>query len=191
LAFIRGSSFLSWFLQVPPKDGIFLVDVVSLVQGSDDDGSRWVFHEELVQMNSENPYEAPKAGKIFSDDSPLPPREEPTLTRILFSFEGRIPRRVYWGVSLGVTLVFYAAIFGLIVAFGEDSPVTTAGILLLYIPLIWISLAVQVKRWHDRDKSGWWILINIIPLIGPLWAFVETGCLRGTFGPNSYGPDPT
>ena len=63
--------------------------------------------------------------------------------------------------------------------------------LVLQVLLIWISLAVQIKRWHDRDKSGWWVLINLIPLIGAIWAFVETGCLRGTVGPNAYGPDPT
>ena len=61
----------------------------------------------------------------------------------------------------------------------------------MYIPMLWISVAVQCKRWHDRDKSGWWFLINFIPIIGPLWAFIELGCLRGTMGPNLYGADPT
>lgn len=63
--------------------------------------------------------------------------------------------------------------------------------LILYIPLIWCSLALQIKRWHDRDKPGTWVLINLIPLVGGIWAFVEVGCLRGTFGPNNYGDDPT
>jgi len=59
---------------------------------------------------------------------------------------------------------------------------------LLYIPVIWISLAIQVKRWHDRDKYGWWIFISLIPIIGPIWAFVENGCLSGTDGVNRFGP---
>ena len=54
-----------------------------------------------------------------------------------------------------------------------------------------VRLAVSVKRWHDRDKPGTWVLINLIPLVGGIWAFVEVGCLRGTFGPNNYGEDPT
>jgi uncharacterized membrane protein YhaH (DUF805 family) len=90
-----------------------------------------------------------------------------------------------------MAFVFYAAVFGLMMIFGEESPATTVGILVLYVPMIWISLAVQIKRWHDRDKSGWWVLIGMIPCIGPIWAFVECGCLRGSFGPNGYGPDPT
>ena len=56
--------------------------------------------------------------------------------------------------------------------------------------LIWPALAVSVKRWHDRDKSGWWVLLNLLPVIGWLWALVDNGFLRGTDGPNRYGPDP-
>ena len=61
----------------------------------------------------------------------------------------------------------------------------------LMIALIWASLAINVKRWHDRDKSGLWILIGVIPILGPIWNFIETGCLRGTVGPNRFGNDPT
>ena len=52
------------------------------------------------------------------------------------------------------------------------------------------SFAGQVKRWHDRDKSGWFVLVNFIPFIGTIWALVELGFLRGTMGPNRFGPDP-
>lgn len=54
----------------------------------------------------------------------------------------------------------------------------------------WMKLAVLVKRWHDRDKSGWWVLIVLIPLIGPIWQFVECFFLDGTQGPNKHGPSP-
>ena len=140
-------------------------------------------------MNSENPYETPKFGKIFSEDAPLPFPEKQPLMRILFSFEGRVPRRIDWGVSLCIAVVFYTVLFGIEIVFGQDTAALL--ILLLMIPLLWISFAVQAKRWHDRDKSGWWILIGFVPLIGPLWAFIEAGCLRGSFGSNRYGPDPT
>jgi uncharacterized membrane protein YhaH (DUF805 family) len=56
---------------------------------------------------------------------------------------------------------------------------------------VFIWLAVAAKRWHDRGKSGWWTLIVLVPFIGGIWMFVEAGCLRGTVGPNNYGPDPT
>ena len=61
---------------------------------------------------------------------------------------------------------------------------------LLMFPLMLVGIIVQIKRWHDRDKSGWWVLINLVPCIGPFWALIECGFLRGTPGPNKYGPDP-
>lgn len=53
-----------------------------------------------------------------------------------------------------------------------------------------MALAVGVKRWHDRNKSAWWILIALIPYIGGIWILIECGCLRGTLGPNRFGGDP-
>lgn len=46
------------------------------------------------------------------------------------------------------------------------------------------------KRWHDRNKSGWWNLISFIPIAGPIWAFIELGFLKGTPGANLYGLPP-
>ncbi|OAD23398.1 membrane protein containing DUF805 [Candidatus Thiomargarita nelsonii] len=56
--------------------------------------------------------------------------------------------------------------------------------------LLWPGLATQVKRWHDRNKSGWWVLINLIPIIGWIWALIEVGFLPGTKGNNRFGSDP-
>jgi uncharacterized membrane protein YhaH (DUF805 family) len=90
---------------------------------------------------------------------------------------------------------------------------TLALLVILYIPLIWINLAIGAKRLHDRDKSAWWLLLfyaapgilstagsqmedvgfiilHIISFSISVWAFVELGCLRGTPGANRYGPDP-
>jgi len=57
------------------------------------------------------------------------------------------------------------------------------------IVVLWVGLSVQVKRWHDRDKSGWWALINLIPVIGQIWVFIECGILRGSSGDNRFGHD--
>ncbi len=57
-------------------------------------------------------------------------------------------------------------------------------ILIVLVPAI----MVHIKRFHDRDKSGWWLLIGLIPLIGPIWLLIELGFLKGTPGPNQYGP---
>lgn len=116
-------------------------------------------------------------------------KPSPTMKQLLFSFEGRIPRRVFWGVTLGGMVVLGVA-FGLgVLVLGDEA--LLGWMLVLYVPLIWVSLAIQCKRWHDRGKSAWWMLIGLIPIIGSIEVFVETGCLRGTVGSNQYGPDPT
>ncbi|MCP5399605.1 MAG: DUF805 domain-containing protein [Sphingobium sp.] len=51
------------------------------------------------------------------------------------------------------------------------------------------SIAVAVRRLHDTDRSGWWMLLAFIPLIGTLWLLILM-VLRGTRGPNRFGPDP-
>jgi uncharacterized membrane protein YhaH (DUF805 family) len=56
--------------------------------------------------------------------------------------------------------------------------------------LLWPIIAVMAKRWHDRDRSGWWVLVLLLPVVGWIWALVVNGCLRGTVGPNPHGPDP-
>ncbi|MGQ0485996.1 MAG: DUF805 domain-containing protein [Hyphomicrobiales bacterium] len=63
-------------------------------------------------------------------------------------------------------------------------------LIILVVVFLWPTLAIYAKRWHDRGKSGWWMLIILIPLIGPIWVLIELGFLRGTKGPNHYGPDP-
>ena len=59
--------------------------------------------------------------------------------------------------------------------------------LLILIPAI----LIYIKRWHDRDKSGWWNLILLIPIVGAIWFLVELGFLKGTPGPNRFGPPVT
>src|SRR5687767_1837237 len=108
----------------------------------------------------ENPYSAPQ-GQIYTptgSEAPL------TWKQILFSFEGRIPRRTYWGFTILANAISFVVgfIFGML--FGEETGALLA--LVLNIPMIWIGLAVTAKRWHDRDKSGWWIFIVLIPIVG-------------------------
>jgi uncharacterized membrane protein YhaH (DUF805 family) len=59
-------------------------------------------------------------------------------------------------------------------------------LLLLAYPMI----VVTIKRFHDRNKSGWWVLIAFIPVVGALWQLIECGFLPGTAGSNRFGPDP-
>ena len=105
---------------------------------------------------------------------------------LLLSFEGRIGRKTYWMCFLAFLGI--GIVLGIISAF-----LGKAGIIIqivFLIAMVWCGLAIQAKRWHDRDKSAWWILIGLIPVIGPIWALVENGFLRGTEGQNRFGPDP-
>lgn len=110
-----------------------------------------------------------------------------SLSELYLSPNGRINRRTFWIqgvlVFLGISLV--AALL--------DALLDTRGIIggVAGLLLIWPGLMVQIKRWHDRDKSGWWVLIGLVPVIGGIWALVETGFLAGTPGPNRFGAPQT
>jgi uncharacterized membrane protein YhaH (DUF805 family) len=122
------------------------------------------------------------------------------VQKLLFSFEGRINRAKFWLVLLGIAVVeiiVLGATGGSAYLTATDptmvmQSMSSTGYIpfIIFIPLFWIGLAVNVKRWHDRDKSGWWILINLVPVIGGLWSLIETGFLPGTRGSNRFGPDP-
>jgi uncharacterized membrane protein YhaH (DUF805 family) len=109
------------------------------------------------------------------------------MSKMLFSFEGRISRKPFWMFILVVIIGTIITTFIDMATTGEDTGIAS---LLFILIIFWPSLAIQVKRWHDRDKSGWWVLISIIPILGPIWALVENGFLTGTEGSNRFGENP-
>jgi uncharacterized membrane protein YhaH (DUF805 family) len=90
--------------------------------------------------------------------------------------------------------------------------------LIAYIPMTYVGVVSGIKRLHDRNKSGWWIvlfyggstalslvaafldgamessavllLLQLVSFVILIWALIELGCLRGSIGQNKYGPDP-
>jgi uncharacterized membrane protein YhaH (DUF805 family) len=147
---------------------------------------------------------------------------------LLFRFEGRINRKPYWLASLAVALVGGGTAAGaaFLTAEGAESELTlpaelgVAVILAVVAVVLFCSLAISVKRLHDRGKSGWWMALYYciggvqeiadqaelsgtqedpttlgigLGLIGfavAIWYLVDLGVLKGTPGPNQYGPDP-
>jgi uncharacterized membrane protein YhaH (DUF805 family) len=107
-----------------------------------------------------------------------------TVTQLLFGFKGRAKRLPWWIA----TVLAYLGLGIVEAIFGIPRP-SVLFLLLLAPPLIWILIAVQIKRWHDRDKSAWWFLMNFVPIIGSLWVLIECGFLRGTEGPNRFGDE--
>lgn len=110
----------------------------------------------------------------------------------LFSFQGRIARRAYWTIVLGVCFVSTLAGLVMGVLCDEDGNSAYVGVIavVLVLPCMWIGLAAQIRRWHDRGRSGWRVLINLIPVVGALWTLVELGFLKGTEGVNRFGDNP-
>ena len=106
-------------------------------------------------------------------------------------FSGRSRRKEYWFFVLGGFIV--AVVLGLIegilglsgMVAGAYGPLTAIFLLGIIVP----SIAVQVRRFHDQDKSGWFVLLALIPFIGGLAVLVFM-CLEGTKGSNRFGPDP-
>ena len=109
-------------------------------------------------------------------------------------FNGRSRRREYWMFFLFCGIViFFATIldnaYGITFKVAEENsgfgPIYLFSSLVLFIP----TLAVSVRRLHDIDKSGLFVFVIIIPLIGAIW-FLVMMITEGTKGTNQYGPDP-
>ena len=162
----------------------------------------------------------------------------------LFRFDGRINRARYWQAALiiicwmiflGLLLLGVAYLLGATMPksfnFGPSrifniidpeswQSLSSANPTALFIQIVetplflWVYLATSIKRLHDRDKSGWWIvpfcmlpslvrqfddrlgdsdaviLLSLIAFVFTVWGFVEMYCLKGTKGTNRFGTDP-
>ncbi len=115
--------------------------------------------------------------------------------RIIDTFlnpNGRLSRARFWMAYIGLAFIVAAVAWGAMAMQGRmgkaDSRLWT--LILFIVPLAWINLCLMVKRWHDRDRSGLWLLINLIPGIGQMWTVIECGFIAGTQGGNKYGPSP-
>lgn len=59
----------------------------------------------------------------------------------------------------------------------------------LYIVMMYSSIALQIKRWHDLDRSGWFTLLGFLPIVNLIYG-VYVYCVKGTTGDNQFGKDP-
>lgn len=105
------------------------------------------------------------------------------------TFSGRAPRSEFWFwclftwlVSIGLTILD-AVLFGL----SDDGLGPLSGLFSLAVLLP--GLAVSARRLHDIERSGWWMLVYLVPLVGWVLFFVWN-CRRGSIGTNRFGMDP-
>lgn len=112
-------------------------------------------------------------------------------------FQGRSRRMEYWMFALGIAIfaivwtIVLLALGGLDQTGGLSGAALAWAVLggLAYLAILIPGIAVQVRRFHDRDMSGWFVLLNFIPYLGGLIVFVFM-VLPGTQGSNRFGPDP-
>ena len=141
----------------------------------------------------------------------MPDESNTGIVRFWFGFSGRANRAKYWLVA-AVNVAIMAVLT--VLAIVGDAPVLWIVFIIVILVLMVSSVAVSIRRLHDRGKSGWWVLVFIfvpgllqgigsrlgdpVPMMilgladfaVSIWALVELGFLRGTQGDNAYGPDP-
>ncbi len=110
-----------------------------------------------------------------------------------FDFRGRSGRSEFWLVTLWNILCVIAAVAIDMLIFGGD-PTSPFGIygpayLLVVLANLIPGLAVDFRRLHDSNRSAWWILISLAPLIGSI-ALIVFWCQGSTPGPNRFGAQP-
>ena len=104
-------------------------------------------------------------------------------------FRGRASRKEFWLFNLMATLILMAArAIDYAITGGSDEPgliVTLLATLIHFLP----ALAVGVRRLHDIDRSGWWLLIQFVPLVGTVVLLVFS-CTASSPGTNRFGFHP-
>lgn len=105
-------------------------------------------------------------------------------------FSGRASRREYWWFVLFTTLasLVLAVVDSALGTFNDQAGMGMLGGLYALLVLL-PTIGVQVRRLHDVDRSGWWLLIYLVPLVGAIVIFVFA-CMKGTPGANRFGLDP-
>jgi len=122
-----------------------------------------------------------------------------SISSLLWSWEGRIGRARFWlGVLLVILMSIAFGIVGSLLGIPIDTgtapvaeEISLAGAVYLIAAMAAVAyaqLAVYAKRFHDRGKSAWWVLIAFVPIVGFFWILIELGMLPGDLGPNVYGP---
>ena len=108
------------------------------------------------------------------------------LVRNYANFQGRSARPEFWWFMLAVTLATFVA------ALIDDYLLRGGSILegLVALATIVPSLSVGARRLHDTDRSGWWQLLSLIPLIGTI-VLIVWWVQAGSAAPNRFGPPPS
>ena len=108
-----------------------------------------------------------------------------------FTFSGRIPRAAFWGMTImtSILCLFIYFITVKIVPDAIHNQPTQIFFSAVGIFALWTTLALHAKRWHDLDRSGWLVLMNLIPVIGTLISLFILGFRPGSASANKFGEE--
>ena len=106
------------------------------------------------------------------------------------AFSGRARRKEYWMFTLVSTIIWGVLAYAEL-SLGIRSSLQSVGMLsMIYMLVVLLpSIAVTVRRLHDTGRSGWWLLLLFLPLVGPL-ALLVFSVQDSEAGSNDYGPNP-
>ncbi len=143
----------------------------------------------------------------FADGARAPLRRDwsDAVVHFLFSPQGRVSRRMF-RLSRTMFIAVYFVLYLVGLRLSADSHAATMHVpgapgplylvaeslcILLAVGLtFWCGVVVTIKRWHDVDRSGWWVLIGFVPVVGWVAQTVMCAWVSGTRGANTYGPPP-
>jgi uncharacterized membrane protein YhaH (DUF805 family) len=138
-------------------------------------------------MSEANPYTAPDAALDTGQEALYQPK--------IFSFNGRIGRMRYLAYGIGVNMLLSVVILPLLgasAAMGGDPTTSLLGMVAIgvfYLITIVVSVMFAKRRLNDLNRSGWWFLLFIIPVVNLLLA-IYLIFFPGTDGSNKFGPAP-
>ncbi|MCP4387562.1 MAG: DUF805 domain-containing protein [Gammaproteobacteria bacterium] len=146
-------------------------------------------------MSETNPYTAPDAALDSGHETLYEPK--------IFSFSGRIGRMRYLAYSFGISfllMLVIGVVTGMMAALGATAGIAAGesimGMVVLglsavvYIAVIVLSIGFAKRRFNDLDRSGWWLLTFLVPLVN-LLVSIYLVFFPGSDGSNKFGPAPT
>lgn len=139
-------------------------------------------------MSDANPYSAPDAALDTGQDVLYQPK--------IFSFSGRIGRMRYLAYGIGLNILLMAVMIplgGVTAGMGGEAGMSMLGMVmvgLFYIATIAISIMFAKRRLNDLNRSGWWFLLFLVPIVNLLMA-IYLVFFPGSDGDNNFGPAPT
>lgn len=139
----------------------------------------------LGETNESDLYKAPESNVLKEN------QEGFDVTNI-FNPKGRTNRLGYLAYSMGATfaiMLIFGILGGIIWALGGGEEAIPVVILVAYIPMIVVTFIFAIRRFHDIDWSGWWVVATMIPLLNIVFALILL-FKGGTAGSNRFGNPP-